>query len=124
MSKNLEKIINVCPECGGEGVLSECCSNYIEDSRCLDCGRYSRTDCCHECNGEGVMKYEVGTEVEIFVCVWSSLDIQLELDYHPEAVGDTKTFKGKISDIVDEWNVKVRIGRKKYNVSVEELTLI
>lgn len=124
MTKKLEKIVNICPECGGEGVLSKCCDNYIDNGRCLACGRFCKKDFCHECGGEGTMTYEIGTEVHIFVCVWSDISLQLELDYFPEAVGDTKTFRGKISDIVDDWNVKVRIGRKKYKISINELTLI
>ena len=121
MSKKLEKIRNFCAECDGEGEVSVCCQAGVHEGRC-ECGKFCKSDYCCYCEGNGYTEYSLGDEVDIFVCVWSEEYLQKQL-YVPKEVGDTKTFTGDIVEIVDKWNVVVKIGRKKVNVKIEDLSI-
>lgn len=122
MSEKLEKIRDFCCECGGEGKTSHCCQDELDDDRCTNCGRYCKKDVCGYCEGRGYTEYHVGDEVEVFVCVYSDDYLKDQL-YKPKAVGDTKTFQGKILGFEDRWNALVKIGRKKVRVKIDDLTM-
>jgi len=118
VTQKLEKIRDFCNECDGEGEVSECCQGGCDEHRCSECGRFCRTDVCHNCEGQGCTEYCLGDEVEVFVCVWSEEYLKDQL-YRPKAVGDTKTYEGKLVEIVDNWNVRVRIPKKRKTVDIK-----
>ena len=62
-------------------------------------------------------------EVDVFVCVWSPEYLK-EMLYMSKKVGDTKNYTGKITEIIDEFNVEVRIDqkRKKFKIGLEEIS--
>lgn len=120
MTKKLEIIRDFCDQCCGSGDVSGCCSAEVDDGRCSECGRFCTAEHCHCCEGQGFTEYSVGDEVDIFVCVWSEEYLQKQL-YVPKAVGDTKDFSGEIVEIIDNWNLVVKVGRKKVNVKIEDI---
>lgn len=122
MGKKLEKIREICRECGGEGKLSSCCQAESYDGRCGICGRFCKIEICHDCYGEGFNTYKLGDEVEIFVCIWSEEYLKDQL-YRPKKLGDSKNFDGKLIEILDNWNVIVKVGRKKIKVKIEDISI-
>ena len=70
--------------------------------------------------GQGFSEDCLGDEVDIFVCVWSE-DYLKEHLYVPKEVGDTKDFSGVLVEIVDNWNVVVKVGKKNVNVKIEDI---
>jgi hypothetical protein len=121
-SKSGDYIEKMCLECCGEGEMSACCQDYVNNGRCAACGRFCKTDYCCECQGEGRLRFCKGDEVEVFVCVWSPEYLK-ELLYMPKKVGDTKTYRGEITKIIDDWNaeVKLRGKRDRVKIHIEEL---
>ena len=122
MSKTVLK--RWCEHCYGED-LSECCDAEVDGNRCLVCGKFCTSRPCHECEGRGYMEYRVGNEVLIFVCIYSGNAVK-EL-YDPKKLGDTKTFEAVITDIIDDFNIEVRIkykrGKKTYVLSPDDLEI-
>ena len=53
--------------------------------------------------------------------MWSEEYLKDQL-YRPKEVGDTKDFTGKLIEIIDDWNTIVKIGKKKVNVKIENLS--
>ena len=120
MTQKLEIIRDFCDQCGGSGDVSSCCSAEFDDGRCSECGRFCIAEHCHNCEGQGFTEYSLGDEVDIFVCVWSE-DYLKEQLYVPKEVGDTKDFSGVIVELVDNWNVIVKVGKKLVNVKIEDI---
>jgi hypothetical protein len=79
-----------------------------------------------ECQGRGYVEYGVGDEVLIFVCIYSDESLKTQL-YCPKRLGDTKTFEAVITDIIDDFNIEVRIkykrGKKTYVLSPYDLEI-
>lgn len=121
MTKKLEVIRDYCCECGGEGEVSHCCQAEVDDHRCLSCGRYCKKEVCYSCEGYGHTEYRLGDEVDIFVCVWSE-DYLKKQFYGWKDDMSSKTHTGDIVEIVDNWNLIVKVGRKKINVKVEDIS--
>jgi len=122
MSEIIKQVRDYCEECQGEGHISECCSAEVDNGRCISCGRFCSKDVCHNCEGAGYLEYKVGDEVDIFVCVWSEDYLKNQL-YKPKELGDTKDFTGKIIEFPDRWNVVVKVGKKKINVKLEDISV-
>ena len=118
MSEKLEKIRDFCEHCYGSGDVSACCNAEVDDGRCQACGRFCKIDVCHNCDGRGYNEYHVGDEVEVFVCVWTDEYLK-DLLYHPKKVGDTRTYRGKIVEFIDKWNVRVRVPKKRKVIEVK-----
>ena len=111
-----KKAIQLCPECYGDGEMSECCNGSVDadisgkKTRCAICNKFCRIDICHECQGEGEIIYRIGVPVEFYVDRYSPQWLQ-ELLYRPKPglLNNTKGFKGTIVDIVDHFTVYVKI---------------
>jgi len=126
-TKKLEKIRNLCHECSGEGEVSQCCQAEVMvvngRKRCYACTRFCKSDYCGNCNAEGWLEYKVGDEVLVFVCMFSRRELQDQL-YHSKNKGDTKTFEGKIVEIVSDDEVMVKIKYRKsglVKINVDDL---
>lgn len=120
---NLTQISKPCNQCDGAGFLSSCCDAPIDDrdNRCEYCGKFCRKNFC--CEGYDIFK--VGDEVEIFVCIYSPEHIK-EYFYKPKKLGDNKSYRGEILEIIDDFNVlvKVRYSRKEpIKLSIEEISV-
>lgn len=122
MNEKITKVEKHCHECGGEGDVSGCCSAEVDGGRCMSCGRFCHVDECHDCSGHGCLEFNVGDQVDIFVCAWTEQYLQDQL-YKSKHVNDSKTFTGKIIDFVDEWNAIVKVGKKKINVKLDDLNI-
>jgi len=121
MSNKIVEVKIFCDECGGEGEVSSCCNTEFDEHRCGGCGRFCGVDTCHNCEGAGYNEYHVGDEVDVFVCIWSEEYLQNQL-YKPKYAGDSKEFTGKIIEFVDKWNTVLRIGKKKVNVKLDDIS--
>lgn len=123
--KKMKTVTRCCDECCGTGDISWCCGAGVDAGRCEVCGRFCKARPCDNCWGAGYLKYDVGDDVEVFVCCWSPEYLK-DLLYRPKKLGDTKTYSGKITDIIDEFKFEVHIDqkRKKYVIGVEELILL
>lgn len=119
----ITEVRNFCHECNGDGNVSSCCEFIIDDNRCGLCGKFTKVKPCYHCDGNGEIKYELGDKVEIFICAWSPKYLMDTL-YEINEVGQSKTFKGTIVKIIDEFNVIVSIKWKKYKINVDDLLLI
>lgn len=128
----MNEVTLVCEDCYGDGELSSCCMEGMEDNRCMACGKFTKSDICGRCNGTGHIKYSIGDQVSIFVCVWSPYILQEKL-YRPPimmtvkgAEITSKTFYGRIEDIVDERHalVKIKYTQQLVTLPLEEMELI
>jgi len=122
VKKSGDYIEKWCLECNGEGEISACCQDYVDNGRCAVCGRFCKTDTCCECEGQGYLRFGVGDEIEVFVCVYSPAYLK-ELLYSPKELGDAKTYRGTITKLVDEHHVEVKLrGKAKpVKIHIEEL---
>lgn len=122
--KEIKRLTRCCDECCGTGDVSCCCGSGVDVGRCEVCGRFCKARPCDNCGGAGYLEYRVGDDVEVFVCCWSPEYLK-EMLYKPKKLGDTKTYSGKITDIIDEFKLEVRVyqKRKKYVIGVEEIYL-
>ena len=128
MGEKVTEVRDYCDECGGEGDVSGCCSAEVDDGRCVNCSRFCYTDPCHNCEGAGHVDYHIGDEVDIFLCVWSEQyltdqfkDLKI-FGRLPKEVGDSRIFTGNLIEFTDRWNVIVKIGKKKINVKLEDIS--
>jgi hypothetical protein len=112
---NLNIISKICDECDGTGCVSRCCDAPVYDYQCSFCFRFAKKDICHNCGGEGRIKFSVGDKIILFICMYSPEDLK-EKFYMSKKMGDVKTFKGKIIEIVDEFNVLAKINYKGVHV--------
>lgn len=128
MKKNTQNTLDVltqyCSECMGSGEVSSCCGSDVEGNRCTLCNKFCRVEVCMDCNGQGFNEYRINDEVEIFVCVWSPEYLRKSL-YDTNEIGDTKTFRGKIIKIIDDFTVEVKV---KWNgihkIKIDDITTI
>jgi len=118
----IKKVRQYCEDCYGVGEVSSCCNSDCENGRCLLCGRYCKEVPCDNCWGQGYIDYEVGDEVEIFVCAYSDEYLWNSL-HKPKHIEDSKTFTGKIKSFIDDKNAVVRIGRKEVNIEIKDLSI-
>jgi len=112
-----------CLECNGEGELSQCCGDYVDNGKCCICGRFCKTYVCCDCEGSGYLRFSKDDEVEVFVCIYSP-DYLKELLYVPKKLGDSKTYRGVITKIFPDDNraeVKLEGKRNKVVVHIDEL---
>ena len=122
MSDKITRIRDYCDECGGEGDVSGCCSAEVDENRCVSCGRFCQSEPCHNCEGMGHVEFNVGDEVDIFVCGWSEMYLREQL-HEPKDIEDTKTFTGKILEFPSRWDSIVKVGKKKVNIKIEDLSV-
>lgn len=117
--KDMKSTEHYCDDCGGSGDISSCCDAELDGNRCMSCNRFCSIDVCLACQGAGSLTYSVGDNVDIFVCAYSSDKLKKQL-YNAKKVGDSKTFSGKITKILDKgWSLKVKVKRKPKEVKVE-----
>jgi hypothetical protein len=118
-------MIITCNECYGEGSFSSCCCEYIDNGKCLLCGKFCKRDVCSKCEGYGKIEYNIGDDVEIFVCAYSSEYLKENL-YQSKGYNDFKTFKGKIIKIIDSFHllVKIKYYKKELKINIEDLEKI
>ena len=117
-----DHITIICEECGGEGRISSCCNNYVDGNKCAECGKFCRTEICIDCHGEGDITYHVDDDVEIFVGNFSSTHIKENL-FWPKNYDDFKIFRGKITRIINDSTVEVKIKRKGiYDIDIHDIT--
>lgn len=118
----ITQISKPCNQCDGAGYVSSCCDAPMDENenRCEYCGKFCKKNyCC-----EGYERFEVGDEVEIYVCIYSPEYIK-NYFYKPKKLGDSKFFTGKILEIIDDSNVlvKVRYSRKEpIKINIEEIS--
>lgn len=123
MTEKLEKIRNYCNDCDGEGDVSECCNGYVDDKRCLSCGRFCKIEVCHNCEGYGYQEFSLDDEVDVFVCAWSE-EYLIDALFKPKGRDmESKTFTGVILELPDIWHAIVKIDKKKINIKVEDLSI-
>ena len=123
MPEPLKTVREYCMECNGTGDLSSCCNAEVDAGRCMQCGKFCKTNCCYDCNGEGYNEYSVGDEVEIFICIWSDEYLRNQVAFKPKHVGDVKTYKGKIIEFKDRWNAVVKIWGREITVKIDDLDM-
>lgn len=118
----MKKLIKHCEECFGEGEISSCCGDFIEDRNCLGCGKFASCEVCGMCSGWGKIEFEVGTEVSIFVCVVSPQYLK-DLLYNSKKLGNFKTYYGVVKEIIDDITVKVKVEGKRnlIEIKIEDL---
>lgn len=109
----LKRVTEFCLECNGNGYNSECCFEYLDhNNKCCSCGKFSQKAYCGHCHGEGQLIYEIGSDITIFVSIYS--EKYLKRLYKAKEMRDVRTFKGKIDEFIDQYTAWVRIeGRKK-----------
>jgi hypothetical protein len=121
----LTKITTPCYECYGTGETSNCCNSEVHNNKCSLCGKFCKTELCMNCGGHGFFEYNLGDEVEIFICIYIPEYLKTKL-HTPKKYGDNKTFKGKIIKIIDKNTVEVKIKYKNITlpINVEDVDVI
>jgi len=104
----------------GDGQISECCHDVTDGNRCSLCGKFCHIEVCMDCNGQGFTDFHIGDEVEIFVCVWSPQYL-IENLYKVKNCDDSKFFRGKITKLIDDRTVEVKVNRKLLNIGIDEI---
>jgi len=58
--KSENHYIEYCDDCYGEGSISDCCMDGVDDGRCMQCGKFAKTTVCANCEGAGHVDFYVG----------------------------------------------------------------
>ncbi len=122
-----KQLTKYCDECYGTGTTSTCCGDPIDGpgDNCGSCGKFAAGDVCGYCEGYGQLVFEVGQEIDIFVCTYSPKYLK-ELLFQTDEHGKFKDFTGIIRELHEEDSsatIKVEGKRNKVRVSIEELKL-
>lgn len=107
MKNKNTQIRKICDECNGEGYISSCCNMGVNGNQCSYCGKFTKKIYCNECYG-GEITYKLNDYVRIYVGAYSNVYLHEKL-YNPKHINDSKTFEGKILEIIDDFYVKVMI---------------
>lgn len=116
-----KSITKICDECGGTGFISACCGAELDGHRCSYCNKFAKTAfCC----GDGFENYKIGDDVFVHVCIYDR-DYLKENLYNPKEHGNSKTFKGKILKIIDDYfiDVKIKYRNKVLRLEISEVQL-
>ena len=67
-------------------------------------------------------EYNVGDDVDVFVCQWSSDYLKKNL-HKPKKTDDSKFFVGKIISIIDNYKVQVKVKNKVLDINVDDILI-
>ncbi|MFW6242816.1 MAG: hypothetical protein ACOC2W_01520, partial [bacterium] len=63
-TNNKNTLTRPCDQCMGEGDVSSCCEEYIDNNRCSICGKFCKKSVCVYCDGIGYLEYNINDNVE------------------------------------------------------------